>query len=120
MAPPTAGLDSVFPIVTKLKAEAWELALENAGILSEFADVPVGLRQGFLCGLEQISLACTSVPPNISLPKTTRISLFLNMLKKFLSVEYCMAMILIRFLLSSDIIARLLSQLFLMVATNTV
>ena len=64
MAPPTAGLDSVFPIVTKLKAEAWELALENAGILSEFADVPVGLRQGFLCGLEQFSLACTFVPPN--------------------------------------------------------
>jgi hypothetical protein len=59
-----APLNNIFPIVTKLKAEAWELALKNAGILNEFNDIPVGLRQGFFCGLENYSLACTSVPPN--------------------------------------------------------
>ena len=58
------GDDHIFPIVTKLKADAWELALMDAGILNEFNDIPVGLRQGFFCGLENYSLACTSVPPN--------------------------------------------------------
>jgi hypothetical protein len=64
MAPLNAGPDHIFPIVTKLKAEAWELALEDAGILDEFSDIPVGLRQGFLCGLEHFSLACTFIPQN--------------------------------------------------------
>ena len=63
-APRNAGPDLIFPIVTKLKADAWELALEGAGILDEFSDIPVGLRQGFLCGLEHFSLACTFIPPN--------------------------------------------------------
>ena len=56
--------ETIFPIITKLKADAWELALMNAGILNEFNDIPVGLRQGFFCGLEDYSLSCTSVPPN--------------------------------------------------------
>jgi hypothetical protein len=56
--------DDIFPITTKLKAEAWELARREAGIITEFSDVLVGLRQGFLCGLENFSLACTSVPRN--------------------------------------------------------
>ena len=64
MAPQNAELNSIFPIVTKLKADAWELALRDAGILEEFNDIPVGLRQGFFCGLEHFSLACTFVPPN--------------------------------------------------------
>jgi len=64
MVAQSALADPIFPIVTKLKADAWELALANAGILSEFNDIPVGLRQGFFCGLENYSLACTSVPPN--------------------------------------------------------
>jgi len=38
--------------------------LRDAGILNEFNDIPVGLRQGFFCGLEKISLTCTSIPPN--------------------------------------------------------
>ena len=59
-----AGPDSIFPIVTKLKAEALEFALGDAGILNEFADIPVGLRQGFLCGLEHFTLAHTFIPPN--------------------------------------------------------
>ena len=57
-----APLDTIYPIVTKLKADAWELALEDAGILSEFIDIPVGLREGFLCGLEHFSLASTFIP----------------------------------------------------------
>jgi hypothetical protein len=58
------GLDDIFPIVTKLKAEAWELALEDAGILDEFSDIPLGLREGFCCGLECFSLAGSFIPPN--------------------------------------------------------
>lgn len=64
MAPPNVELNSVFPIVTKLKADAWERALADAGILDEFGDIPLGLRQGFLCGLENVSLASTFIPPN--------------------------------------------------------
>ena len=64
MAPQNVMPDSIFPIITKLKAEAWELALADAGILGEFGDIPVGLREGFLCGLENFSLACTFIPPN--------------------------------------------------------
>jgi hypothetical protein len=56
--------DNVFLIVTKLKAEAWEITLWNAGILDKFNDIPIGLRQGFLCGLENSSLSCTFVPQN--------------------------------------------------------
>ena len=58
------GRDIIFPIVTKLKAGAWELALKDAGILDEFSDIPVGLREGFLCGLERFSLANSFIPPN--------------------------------------------------------
>jgi hypothetical protein len=64
MAVRNAQPDRIFPIVTKLKADAWELALKDAGILEEFSDIPVGLRQGFSCGLENFSLSRTSVPRN--------------------------------------------------------
>jgi hypothetical protein len=64
MDPYGVGCDNPFPIVTKLKAEAWELALEGAGILNEFSDIPLGLRQGFFCGLEHFFLASTFIPPN--------------------------------------------------------
>ena len=64
MVPANVEPNPIFPIVTKLKADAWELALEDAGILSEFSDIPVGLRQGFQCGLEHFSLSTTFVPPN--------------------------------------------------------
>lgn len=64
MAQRNVAPDPIFPIVTKLKAEAWELALKGAGIFDEFGDIPVGLRQGFLCGLERYSLSCTFIPPN--------------------------------------------------------
>jgi hypothetical protein len=64
MARPDTASNQIFPIVTKLKAKAWELALEDAGILNEFNDIPVGLREGFLCGLEHFSLASTFIPEN--------------------------------------------------------
>jgi hypothetical protein len=64
MAPQVGPHDNIFPIVTKLKADAWELALMDAGILDEFNDIPVGLRQGFFCGLENFLLACMSIPCN--------------------------------------------------------
>ena len=62
--PQIAVPDPIFPIVTKLKPDAWELALMDAGILKEFNDIPAGLRNGFLCGLENYSLSCTSIPEN--------------------------------------------------------
>jgi hypothetical protein len=37
---------------------------KNAGILNEFNNILAGLRDGFLCGLENYSLACTAIPPN--------------------------------------------------------
>jgi hypothetical protein len=64
MVPQNAPPDPIFPIVTKLKAAAWEQALMNAGILDEFQDIPGGLRGGFLCGLENASLSCTFIAPN--------------------------------------------------------
>jgi hypothetical protein len=56
--------DDIFPIITKLKPDAWDHALKDAGILEEFRDIPVGLWEGFHCGLENFSLSCTSIPPN--------------------------------------------------------
>jgi hypothetical protein len=50
--------------LTKLKPDAWESALKDAGIWDEFDDIPEGLRKGFQCGLENLSLSCTSVPQN--------------------------------------------------------
>lgn len=59
-----ALIEDIFPIVTKLKADAWEIALKHAGLYDEFNDIPVGLREGFPCGLENFSLACTFIPLN--------------------------------------------------------
>ena len=64
MVPQNVALNSIFPIVTKLKLDAWEHALRDAGILGEYSDIPAGLRNGFLCGLENFSLTCTSIPDN--------------------------------------------------------
>lgn len=64
MAAQNALPDHIFPIVTKLRADAWESALKDAGIIDEFSDIPVGLRQGFHCGLEHYSLSSTFIPPN--------------------------------------------------------
>lgn len=67
MALQYAAPDFVYPIIIKLKPDTWECALADAGILSEFGDIPMGLREGFLCGLcglEHFSLACTFVPQN--------------------------------------------------------
>ena len=59
-----AMLNDIFPIVTKLKPEVWDCALEDAGIWEEYKDIPAGLQEGFCCGLEIFSLSCTSILPN--------------------------------------------------------
>ena len=64
MAPQSVPFNSIFPIVTKLKADAWESALKDAGVLDLFIDIPIGLREGFHVGLENYSLSCTFTPPN--------------------------------------------------------
>jgi hypothetical protein len=61
---PDAKPDDLFPIVTRFRASAWEHALKRAGILEQFIDIPEGLRKGFLCGLENFSLASTFIPEN--------------------------------------------------------
>ena len=64
MAVQNAWLDKVFLIVTKLKTDAWEIALRDAGILAKFIDIPEGLKKGFFSGLGSFSLSCTLVPEN--------------------------------------------------------
>ena len=61
---PNVLLDKLYPIITKLKVNAWEHALSDAGICEKYADILVGLRQGFPCSLENLSLSCTFIPPN--------------------------------------------------------
>jgi hypothetical protein len=56
--------ENLYPIVTKLKADALELALMDAGIHEKYKDILIGLREGFPCGLEKFSLARTFIPPN--------------------------------------------------------
>jgi hypothetical protein len=60
MDPGNVMTDDIFPITTKLKANAWGITLRDAGIVDEFDHILVGLRQG----LENFSLSCTSVPRN--------------------------------------------------------
>jgi len=64
MGPPNVLPKDIFPIVTRLKPAAWELALKNASIWEEFNDIPKGLQEGFLCGLENFTLATTFTPEN--------------------------------------------------------
>ena len=64
MVPQNVPCDPIFPIVTKLKPDAWEQALKNAGVFNEFMDIPIGLRDRFLCGLEKLSLSRTFIAAN--------------------------------------------------------
>lgn len=50
-------------IVTPLRWQAWEGELAAAGCLEEFADVPMGIRDGFRLGV-QSSVKVTHTPPN--------------------------------------------------------
>ena len=56
--------DTLFPIITKLQPDTWEAALDFAGILPAFLDVPEGLWSGFFVGLEPYNLSCTFIPKN--------------------------------------------------------
>ncbi|KAL0058364.1 hypothetical protein AAF712_014968 [Marasmius tenuissimus] len=53
-----------FPIVTSFKHEAWSELLGSLGLLLEFVDIPKGIQEGFLIGLENYHLNCTFIPPN--------------------------------------------------------
>ncbi|PPQ83419.1 hypothetical protein CVT24_005588 [Panaeolus cyanescens] len=57
---------SLLPIITCLIADAWELALNNAGKLDEFKDVPNGIRNGFDLGTSSAIPSSTYIPPNHS------------------------------------------------------
>jgi hypothetical protein len=75
MAAPCVGLENIlsnptlrnelFPIVTPLCWQAWEHHLIKAGLLEEFADVPVGIRDGFHLGSNERLISCY-MPPNHS------------------------------------------------------
>lgn len=54
----------MFPIVMKLKPDTWEIALDFAGALHEFINIPQGLQTGFLVGLKNFDLSCTFIPKN--------------------------------------------------------
>jgi hypothetical protein len=53
----------LFPVVTPLHWQAWEDHLNEAGLLEEFADVPVGIRDGFRLGYNECLISCY-MPPN--------------------------------------------------------
>jgi hypothetical protein len=53
----------LFPIVTPLRWWSWEAALAEAGLLSDFADVPLGIRFGFRLGISS-SIASVFSPVN--------------------------------------------------------
>ena len=53
----------IFPIVTPLLWEKWWDALQDSGVLDEFADVPRGLCFGFKIGVSA-GLTSTFTPPN--------------------------------------------------------
>jgi hypothetical protein len=53
----------LFPIVTPLRWQRWEAILGEAGLLDEFADVPLGLQFGFKIG-NSSSLSTVFSPPN--------------------------------------------------------
>jgi hypothetical protein len=56
----------LFPIVTTLKADAWERRIEQAGLVERFGDVPDSIRYGFSHGLDSSRRARTTfIPPNL-------------------------------------------------------
>lgn len=57
--------NELFPVVTPLRWQAWENHLNEAGLLEEFADVPVGIRDGFRLGYNE-PLVSSYMPPNHS------------------------------------------------------
>lgn len=70
----------LFPIVTPFKHWVWRDYLEDAGVLDQFADIPLGeldvviqdmfsrfstgIENGFFMGLENYKLAKSFIPPN--------------------------------------------------------
>ena len=51
--------------LTPYKADAWELALQQAGLMDRFPSIPAGLRHGFIVGYPVLSCVQTPriVPP---------------------------------------------------------
>lgn len=56
---PTA--EDLFPIATPFHHEIWTLYLTRANAINEFADIPKGIREGFLMGLENYRLDRTFI-----------------------------------------------------------
>ena len=61
--PNTAPLSNFCPIVTPLISDAWEKALRTSGLITQFQDVPHGIRDGFDMGTHSAPLL-TYTPPN--------------------------------------------------------
>ncbi|PPQ81779.1 hypothetical protein CVT24_005332 [Panaeolus cyanescens] len=58
------------PVVTTLKADAWEKALKAANSFSEFSDVPYSIQHGFDMGTLPALPLKTFIPPNHSSSKS--------------------------------------------------
>ena len=112
--------DTIFQIVTKLKPDAWEIALRDAGILDESNDIPVGLRQGFYCGQRISRYPAHQSHTTIMYRKKMKNLLLQNMLKTLNLVDYHMVMSQIHFFPLLDTFALHLSQLSTKAATNAV
>ncbi len=60
----TCTVEDLFPIVTPFHHKTWTLYLTRANTIDEFADIPKGIREGFLMGLENYRLDRTFIPRN--------------------------------------------------------
>jgi len=63
--PNTAPPSKFCPIVTPLISDAWEKALRASGIITQFQDIPYGIRNGFDMGTHSAP-STTYTPPNHS------------------------------------------------------
>ena len=57
--------NELFPVITPLRWKAWEDHLNEAGLLEEFMDVPVGIHDGFRLSYNE-PLISSYMPPNHS------------------------------------------------------
>ncbi len=60
----TCTVSELFPIATPFHHEIWTFYLTKAGVIDEFEDIPRGIKEGFLMGLENYKLDRTFIPRN--------------------------------------------------------
>lgn len=61
---PADARERLLRIATPFKAAEWRAALEEAGGLTEFGDIPINIASGFPLGLEHVTIARTHIQRN--------------------------------------------------------